>query len=159
MNQPTAAHRTLPFNSMVRVTNLDNGRQTQVRITDRGPFVDGRVIDLSFAAARAVDMIGTGIAHVRLELLSAGGIAPAAGNFTVQVGAFAQRGNAERLREQLMPKYAPIFIQDYDAPSGRFYRVRVGRVSTEQGAEKLAAELRMQRLSTFVVRLDEAQTP
>ena len=72
MNQPTAAHRTLPFGSMVRVTNLDNGQQTEVRITDRGPFVEGRIIDLSFAAARSVDMVGAGIARVRLELLSVG---------------------------------------------------------------------------------------
>jgi rare lipoprotein A len=159
MNQPTAAHRTLPFGSMVRVTNLDNGRQTQVRITDRGPFVQGRIIDLSFAAARSVDMVGSGIARVRLELLLAGrpGRVPVeAGNFTVQVGAFAQRGNAERLRDQLMPRYAPIVIQDYDAPNGYFYRVRVGRVPSQQGAEQLAAQLRsQQRLNTFVVRLDE----
>ena len=59
-NKPTAAHRTLPFGTMVRVTNLDNGRQTEVRIIDRGPFVQGRIIDLSFAAARSVDMVGAG---------------------------------------------------------------------------------------------------
>jgi rare lipoprotein A len=157
MNQPTAAHRTLPFGSMVRVTNLDNGRQTEVRITDRGPFVQGRIIDLSFAAARSVDMVGAGIARVRLELISSGGRAPVtAGNFTVQVGAFTVRDNAERLRAQLMVRYGPVFIQDYDAPTGYFYRVRVGRVPTQQGAEQLAARLRNeQRFSTFVVRLDE----
>jgi rare lipoprotein A len=156
MNQPTAAHRTLPFGSMVRVVNLDNGRQTEVRITDRGPFVDGRIIDLSFAAARSVDMVGAGIARVRIELLSTGRAPSVAGNFTVQVGAFTQRGNAERLRDQLMARYAPIFIQDYDGPSGYFYRVRVGRVPSQQGAEQLAAQLRsQQRLNTFVVRLDE----
>jgi rare lipoprotein A len=156
MNQPTAAHRTLPFGSLVRVTNLDNGRQTEVRINDRGPFVDGRIIDLSFAAARSVDMVGAGIARVRLELLATGRVPAGTGNFTVQVGAFTQRGNAERLRDQLMARYMPIFIQDYDAPNGYFYRVRVGRVPTQQGAEQLAAQLRtQQRLNTFVVRLDE----
>jgi rare lipoprotein A len=159
MNQPTAAHRTLPFGSMVRVTNLDNGRRTEVRVTDRGPFVDGRIIDLSFAAARAVDMVGAGIARVRLELLSTGR-APAsaarAGAFTVQVGAFTQRENAERLRAQLMPRYDPVYIQDYDAPNGYFYRVRVGRVPTQQGAEQLAEQLESrERVRTFVVRLDE----
>ena len=107
MNQPTAAHRTLPFGSMVRVTNLDNGRKTEVRITDRGPFVEGRIIDLSFAAARSVDMVGAGIARVRLDLLSSGRVPSGAGNFTVQVGAFTQRGNAERLRDQLMARYEP----------------------------------------------------
>jgi rare lipoprotein A len=156
MNQPTAAHRTLPFGSIVRVTNLDNGRQTEVRITDRGPFVDGRIIDLSFAAARSVDMVGAGIARVRLELLSAGRAPAGAGNFTVQVGAFTQRQNAEQLRRRLMARYNAVYIQDYDAPNGYFYRVRVGRVPSQQGAEQLAAELRTrQRLDTFVVRLDE----
>jgi rare lipoprotein A len=156
MNQPTAAHRTLPFGSIVRVTNLDNDRQTEVRITDRGPFIDGRIIDLSFAAARSVDMVGAGIARVRLELLSAGRAPAAAGNFTVQVGAFTQRQNAERLRQRLMARYDPVYIQDYDAPNGYFYRVLVGRVPSQQGAEQLAAELRTrQRLDTFVVRLDE----
>jgi len=157
MNQPTAAHKTLPFGSMVRVVNLDNGRQTEVRVTDRGPFVEGRIIDLSFAAARAVDMVGAGIARVRLELLSAGRSATArAGAFTVQVGAFTQRENAERLREQLMERYDPVYIQDLDAPNGYFYRVRVGRVPTQQGAEQLAEQLASrERVRTFVVRLDE----
>jgi cell division septation protein DedD len=101
-------------------------------------------------------MVGSGIARVRLELLSPGRVPVGAGNFTVQVGAFTQRGNAERLRDQLMPRYAPIFIQDYDAPNGMFYRVRVGRVPSQQGAEQLAAQLRtQQQLDTFVVRLDE----
>jgi len=156
MNQPTAAHRTLPFGSMVRVTNLDNGRQTEVRVTDRGPFVEGRVIDLSFAAARLVDMVGAGIARVRLELLSTGRAPAVVGVFSVQVGAFTLRDNAERLREQLMARYDPVFIQDFDAPNGYFYRVRVGRVPSQQGAERLAAQIASrERVRTFVVRLDE----
>jgi len=156
MNQPTAAHRTLPFGSMVRVNNLDNGLQTEVRITDRGPFVEGRIIDLSFTAARAVDMVGAGIARVRLELLSMGRARARAGSFTVQVGAFTQRENAERLREQLMARYDPVYIQDYDAPNGYFYRVRVGRVPSQQGAERLAAQIASaEQVRTFVVRLDE----
>jgi rare lipoprotein A len=155
MNQPTAAHRTLPFGSLVRVTNLDNGKQTQVRITDRGPFVQGRIIDLSFSAARAVDMVGPGIARVRLELVTAGAEPAGGGSFTVQIGAFTQRQNAERLRERLLSKYKPIFITEFDAPGGPFYRLRVGSTATEEGAEKLAADLRTQKFSTFVVRLDQ----
>jgi rare lipoprotein A len=153
MNKPTAAHRTLPFGSVVRVTNLDNGRQTEVRIIDRGPFVQGRIIDLSFAAARSVDMVGVGIAHVRLELMTPGRTPVDAGAFTVQVGAFTVRKNAENLREKLGSRYGPIFIQDY----GYFYRVRVGRAPSVASAEQLASRLRsQQRLNTFVVRLDEA---
>ena len=69
MHQFTAAHRTLPFNCVVRVTNLDNGKQTEVRINDRGPFVANRVIDLSLSAAQAIEMVGPGTAHVRLEIV------------------------------------------------------------------------------------------
>jgi rare lipoprotein A len=157
MHQPTAAHRTLPFGSSVRVFNLDNGRQTDVRITDRGPFIEGRVIDLSFAAARSVDMVGAGIARVRLELLSVNSGPLAAGPFTVQVGAFTQRDNAERLRDQLKERYPSVFIQDYVAPNGYFYRVRVGREATQQAAERLASQLAgAERVRTFVVRLDAA---
>jgi rare lipoprotein A len=156
MNQFVAAHRTLPFGSIVRVTNLNNGKNTEVRIIDRGPFVEGRVIDLSLAAARAIDMVGTGVAPVRLELVSSP--VPLTGAFSVQVGAFQQRKNADRLQADLSRRY-PVFVQDYQAPSGRLYRVRVGRLATQQAAERLAAELTRERgfHNTFVVRLDGLQ--
>jgi len=154
MNQLVAAHRTLPFGSIVRVTNLNNGRYTNVRIIDRGPFVEGRVIDLALAAARALDMVATGTAPVRIELVS--GQSPDAGEFTIQVGAFADRSNAERLRGRLLTRYQPIFIQEFDAPSGHFYRVRVGRVPTTDAAQQLAAQLHTaDGFETFVVRLDQ----
>jgi rare lipoprotein A len=155
MYKLTAAHRTLPFDSVVRVTNLKNGRTTEVRITDRGPFVENRVIDLSLAAARELDMVGMGVAPVRLELL-AGPSSPLAGNFTVQVGAFLDRENAERLRERLDQRYPPAFIQEYDAPGGYFYRVRVGRLPSQEAARQLAEQLRSEEgFVSFVVRLDE----
>src|ERR1700680_3622024 len=110
MNTLVAAHRTLPFGSILRVTNLNNGRDVQVRVIDRGPFVGDRILDLARAAAVALDMIGTGTAPVRIELLS--GPLPAVGDFTVQIAAFSDRANAERLRESLLPRYQPIYIQD-----------------------------------------------
>jgi rare lipoprotein A len=158
MNQPTAAHKTLPFGSMVRVHNLDNGRQTDVRITDRGPFIDGRIIDLSLAAAQSVDMVRAGIARVRIELLSVAGPLLRGGNFTVQVGAFVERGNAERLRDRLRERYEPVVLREWEGPNGLFYQVRVGRVGNQEGADRLAAELKSrERVPAFVVRLDEAQ--
>ena len=154
MYKLTAAHRTLPFETIVRVTNLRNGKQTQVRITDRGPFVEGRIIDLSLAAAREIDMVGTGIARVRLEMVS--GPVAMYGAFTVQVGAFVQRANADKLRQSLERRYQPVFVFEYDSPKGMFYRVRVGRVPTEAAANRLADKLHTQEnLSTFVMRLDE----
>jgi rare lipoprotein A len=155
MHKLTAAHRTLPFDTVVRVTNLSNGKSTVVRITDRGPFVDNRIIDLSMAAAREIDSIGPGVVPVRLEILSAG-IDPTSGFFTVQIGAFRDRGNAERLRERLNASYSPIFIQPYDSPDGLFYRVRVGKVPGEDAAHQFGEQLRSREgFTPIVVRLDE----
>jgi rare lipoprotein A len=153
MHQLTAAHRTLPFNSIVRVTNLTNGKQTEVRINDRGPFVANRIIDLSYAAAQAIGMVGPGTAQVRLQLVS--GSNPSAGFFGVQVGAFLRRENADRLKAQLEARYSPVNVVTYDSPYGLFYRVRVGRFDTESGARQLAAQLHdTDRFTTFVVRVD-----
>jgi rare lipoprotein A len=104
MEKMTAAHRTLPFNTWVKVYDLDNKRTTEVRITDRGPFVGGRIIDLSHAAARELEMIGPGVARVRVEVISAPPNA-VPGLFAVQVGAFRDRANAERLRSQMEARY------------------------------------------------------
>ena len=154
MNKLTAAHRTLPFETVVRVTNLNNGKTTTVRITDRGPFVDNRIIDLSQAAAREIESIGPGVVPVRLEVL--GNVDVTAGFFTVQVGAFRERVNAERLRERLSAGYSPIFIQQYDAGDSSFYRVRVGKISGEEAAQRYADQLRSkENFTPFVVRLDE----
>jgi peptidoglycan lytic transglycosylase len=154
MHGLTAAHRTLPFGAVVRVTNLRNGKQIEVRINDRGPFVANRVIDLSLSAARALEMVGPGTAPVRLEVIS--GPNPRVGFFGVQVGAFRNEDNAERLREQLSARYTPVNIALYDSPTGTFYRVRVGRVPSEQAAHQLAGELASgEQLTTFVVRLDD----
>jgi len=154
MHEFTAAHRTLPFNAVVRVTNLRNGKHTEVRINDRGPFVANRVIDLSLSAAEALEMVGPGTAPVRLEIIS--GPNPAIGFFGVQVGAFLVQENAERLKAQLAARYSPVNIVTYDSPTGLFYRVRVGRVPSEVAAGQLAERLRSDgQASTFVVRLDE----
>lgn len=154
MHKMTAAHRTLPFDTVVRVTNTRNGRSTEVRINDRGPFVEGRIIDLSFAAAQAVDMVGAGTAPVRLELLS--GPHPLNNQFTVQVGAFLQKENAERLRQKLQQRFETAVIVEYDSPKGLFYRVRVGRLPNEDAARGFAERLRREeQVTPFVVRLDE----
>jgi rare lipoprotein A len=155
MYKLTAAHRTLPFETMVRVTNLSNMKSTVVRITDRGPFVDNRIIDLSMAAAREIESIGPGVVAVRVEVLSAG-VDLTSGFFTVQVGAFRERANAERLRDRLLTSYAPIFIQAYDSPDGMFYRVQVGKVSGEDVARQFGEQLRSREgFTPMVLRLDE----
>jgi rare lipoprotein A len=154
MHQFTAAHRTLPFGALVRVTNLNNGLQTEVRINDRGPFVANRVIDLSLSAAQAIQMVGPGTAQVRLEMIS--GTNPQIGFFGVQVGAFRVRDNADKLRGQLAARYSDVSVVTYDSPTGTFYRLRVGRVTSEDAARQIAVQLQAsdQIGSAFVVRLD-----
>lgn len=155
MEQMTAAHRTLPFGTMVRVHDLDNDMSVDVRINDRGPFVDGRVIDLSHAAARAIQMIGPGTARVRLEILSAPAPAGPA-RFAVQVGAFQSRNNAERLRREMQAKYGAAHLVER-AGKPVLWRVLVGAESTQDGAAALAQKIRSEngsKVRGFVVRLD-----
>jgi len=153
MHEFTAAHRTLPFGAMVRVTNLANGLQTEVRINDRGPFVANRIIDLSLSAARAIQMVGPGTVQVRLEMIS--GPDPGSGVFAVQVGAFKTEENADRVRSQLSERFSPVATIPVAVSNGRFYRVRVGRFPSEAAARALAEELRAaEQLAVFVVRLD-----
>lgn len=153
MHEFTAAHRTLPFNALVRVTNLTNGKQTEVRINDRGPFVANRVIDLSLSAAQAIEMVGPGTAHVRLEAIF--GPNPSVGYFGVQVGAFLVQENAARLKAQLESRYPPVSVVPFESPNGTFYRVRIGRLASEEAARSLAEQLHnSEQFTTFVVRLD-----
>jgi rare lipoprotein A len=154
MYDMTAAHRTLPFGTRVKIHDLENGYDVDVRINDRGPFIEGRIIDLSYAAAQAMHM--PGIAQVRLEILGFGEAALVPGIFAVQVGAFRNQSNAERLKKSIETQFGPVIIQDFDRGDGLFYRVRVGRESTEDAARSLAENLRKASLATetFVVRLN-----
>jgi rare lipoprotein A len=155
MEQMTAAHRTLPFGTVVRVHDLDTQKSVDVRINDRGPFVDGRVIDLSHAAARAIEMIGPGVARVQLEILTLPA-SEVAGFFGVQVGAFRNRDNAERLRSAMEAKYGRArLLRRADTPD--LWRVVVGKEPTEDGASALSNRIRTENSSvnaSFVVRLD-----
>jgi rare lipoprotein A len=144
----TAAHRTLPFNTVVKVTNQDNGRDVEVRINDRGPFIEGRVIDLSLRAAREIDMVRAGIAPVRLQILKEG-----AALYAVQVGAFETLDAAEALQRRLLPRYRDVSIQSVDSPR-TFFRVRVGRTAQLAAAEQLLRQLRAESFQPFVVRLN-----
>ncbi len=164
MNQLTAAHRTLPFGSIVRVTSLTNGKAVTVRITDRGPFVEGRIIDLSREAARRIDMLGPGIMQVRLELAAntetrAGAPAAAAatpidsGAFAVQVGLFNDKAKAEKLRASLEKHYRPIDLVPREGDRIQ-WRVLVGNVPTQTEAQALAVVLKQKAGEAEVVRRD-----
>ena len=153
MERLTAAHRTLPFGTLVRVTNLTNEKTVDVRIIDRGPFIDGRIIDLSHAAAVAIDLIGPGVTQVRLDVLSAPPPAPADSLFAVQAGAFVDKSRAERLCLLLDGEYGPVrLVARAGSPS--LWRVLVGSEPTEDTAKTLASKIRHEVGNAFVVRLD-----
>ena len=156
MEKMTAAHRTMPFGTVVRVENLSNLLTTEVRITDRGPFVDGRIIDLSKAAAREIKMIGPGTAKVRVRVIALPAAVPE-GYYAVQAGAFRERGNAERLRQQMEARHGTARLS-YREGNPPVWRVLVGRESTEEGAESLAARVKTEAGRAFVVRVDASES-
>lgn len=137
----TAAHKTLPFDTYVSVKNVENNRTVEVRINDRGPFAKGRIIDLSYGAAKKLGMVGPGTAYVKIVALArsiqsdmsiskSGSYPPTdlyEGNFTVQIGAFGEMKNAERLRSELARTYKNVYITPYFNGRNRFYRVKVGK--------------------------------
>jgi rare lipoprotein A len=157
MDKLTAAHRTLPFDTWVEVENLANGRKVKVRVTDRGPFVEGRIIDLSRAAAREIEMIGPGVVQVRLEVIAPVETLPPAGKYAVQVGAYLNRDNAERMRRTLGSSYGVCRLVRRDGPTV-LWRVIIGDEASPEAAEALAARLREELGAVFVVRVDDAES-
>jgi rare lipoprotein A len=156
MEKFTAAHRTLPFDTWVRVENLSNHRSIDVRIQDRGPFVDGRIIDLSRAAARKIEMIGPGTTKVRLTIVRPPvHIESQPELFAVQVGAFRELKRAQALQVEMKELHgsARLVQRGADPP---LWRVLVGEKESSDSAENLAAQIRSSGGSAFVVRLDEA---
>ncbi|MFH1091797.1 MAG: septal ring lytic transglycosylase RlpA family protein, partial [Pseudomonadota bacterium] len=152
----TAAHKTLPLDTWVKVTNLENLREVTVRINDRGPFARGRIIDLSYTAAKRLSMADDGTALVRIEALGAAReikdgdrvrtvlVQPDSyevGRFTVQVGSFTDKNNAQRLVQRLGREFGPASIQVFDRGDAVFYRVHVAELKTLGQAMELQSRL------------------
>lgn len=151
----TAAHKTLPMNTWVSVQNLRNNQKIVVRINDRGPFVRGRIIDLSYTGAKQMGIVGTGTSKVRVTALgraisySKKTKAPVAfkpidywkGNFTVQVGAFQVKANAQNYRYKLSKSYQNAHITTFIDDRGTFYRVRIGRFTNLKDAERFSEKI------------------
>ena len=145
----TAAHKTLPLGTYVHVKSLDTGNEITVRINDRGPFVRGRIIDLSYTGAKKMDMITTGTARVKIVALEPDNhekkvkqsthtvpVDYHKGDFTFQIGAFSDKKNAYRLRDKLDQTYKNAHVSEYDNGQEILYRVRVGKAtSLEQAVE------------------------
>ncbi len=180
MEQLTAAHRTLPFQTWVEVTNLSNGKQVDVRINDRGPFAKGRILDLSQAAARDIDMLRAGTARVRLKVIApppttqpvappaepvatSPAAIPSTNCFVVQAGAFSDRGRAESLRATLEDRFAQARVVSSSTTSTTtptLWRVIVGHEMTRDQATELAIRIRQQTGAALVVaEPDPSPTP
>ncbi len=149
----TAAHRTLPLHSVVRVTNVSTGRSAIVRITDRGPFVEDRIIDLSLAAAKAVDVWRPGTAEVRLEVLSAPAPIFQGGRWCVQIGAFHSKKAARKLERKLQDRYENANVVEFTGPTGEWVRLRPQGDGKRQ-AEEVASKTHVKEGGVFLVRLD-----
>lgn len=167
----TAAHKTLPLGTHVKVTDLKNGRSVIVRINDRGPFVAGRIIDLSYKAARKLGMAKTGVAPVRVEAVQLASQRHVGqqlywkpepvpsfryGLFTVQVGSFKEPANAYRLEQRMATRYKNIQVLPFDDNGSRFYRVQIGSFRDLVVAQQALQQLRGQGFGdAFVVSLED----
>ena len=153
-NSYTAAHQTLPIGTMVRVVNLENGRDVIVKINDRGPFKKGRVMDLSYAAAKSIEMLGKGTAKVRVEVISVPGRKRDYfdAKYTVQVGSFKDEQDALSLQEQLNDSLSDVRVERTDLEGGIYYRIRIGRFSQRGDAEELAGRLRRSGYTGSVIQ-------
>lgn len=157
----TAAHKRLPLGTIVKVRNLDNGREIQVTINDRGPYVRGRIIDLSYTAAKRIGIVETGTARVRIKTLGRDkkyihyirvDESGTGRNFTVQLGAFTERDNAKRLKAALSLERGDAYIMKVRISGRTFYRVRVGRFASKEKAIKAARALAYEGFEAVVMR-------
>ena len=148
MFKPSAAHKTLPLGCYVKVTNKVNHKQTIVRVNDRGPFIPGRIIDLSYQSAKDLDIVDCGIVPVTVEVIASGAtnlsqvpLSSPGKIFKLQVAAFSDQENARHLLEQLKKEFSFTDIQAVRTEKGLVYRVRVGRFHTLEDAETAKAYL------------------
>ena len=154
MNAMTAAHLTLPLGSIVRVTNVKTGHFALLRITDRGPFVEGRILDLSLAAAKALDVYGPGTAKVRLEVLEAPAALDTGGRWAIQIGSFADEQSAAEQADRLKRRYQTAKVLKFPSPTGSWWvRVRVAD-DDRMRCQELVRETEPAEAPVFLVRLD-----
>ena len=139
----TAAHKTLPLPTYVRVTNLDNDRSIIVRVNDRGPFAKGRIIDLSYVAAKKLDMVKAGTARVEVEALTGSHLADGKGSAMIQIGAFSERASARKLAQQVANQLnQSVKINEVTSSGNTLFRVRIGPFRKQTEIEKWLTELR-----------------
>lgn len=149
----TAAHRTLPMGSLIKVTNLKTGQSAAMRITDRGPFVVGNVVDLTIASAKATGVYRIGTAQVRIDVYRTPKPIDRGGRWCVQIGAFKDEEKALRLKSQLLRKYPQSSVIEFPGEASYWVRIRPQGDDREQ-AEFIAKHLRPAEGTAFLTRLD-----
>jgi rare lipoprotein A len=152
-NAVSAAHRTLPMGSLIRVTNLQTGQSAVMRITDRGPFVPDRTIDLSVGAAKAVGVWRPGTARVRIDVYETPKPIATGGRWCVQIGAFSHEHDALKLEEHLERKYQTAQVIEFTGPTGHWVRIRPANDDRGRASE-IARELQPKEGEAYLVRLD-----
>jgi rare lipoprotein A len=154
MHAMTAAHRTLPLGSVVRVTNLKTGHSALLRITDRGPFVAGRIVDLSYAAAKQLDVWQPGVANVKVEVMQTPASMATGGRWAVQIGSFENQKEATELADHLARRYHTAKVAKFASPVGDWWvRVRVLHDDRKR-AEAVIRETTTATVAAYLVRLD-----
>jgi rare lipoprotein A len=156
-NAMTAAHLTLPLGTLVRVTNLSTNQSAVVRITDRGPFVHGRIIDLSLAAAKSIGVYRAGVAKVRVEAFSTAlpvkPNVPPGGRWCVQIGAFMNEEDAVSLKHDLMRRYATAKVIEFAGPTGHWVRINP-KYPDKETAAKVAESIHVPDAEPYLIRTD-----
>ena len=154
MHAMTAAHRTFPLGSIVRVTNVKTGHAALVRITDRGPFIPGRIVDLSLAAARKLDVWQPGVAPVKVELMQSSALPGAPGKWAVQIGGFQDEHAAAKLADHLARRYHTAKVQKFPSPAGDWWILVRVLDDDHDRAQQLTDETETPEGAVFLVRLD-----
>ncbi|HDH49821.1 MAG TPA: septal ring lytic transglycosylase RlpA family protein [Nitrospirae bacterium] len=163
MYDMTCAHKGFPFGTRLRVTNLKNGKSVVVTVNDRGPFVAGRDLDLSYAAAKEIGLVKAGVGRVRIEYLGrnmryvkriAYGSSSSSGPYTIQAGSFREKANADRLKQGLKTGSHAVYITSVTVKGRKFYRVRIGNFKNRDKAYSFAKTLADEGYSVFLTPKD-----
>ena len=147
----SAAHRTLPLGTVIRVTNLDNSKSIDVKINDRGPFAKNRILDLSYGAARELGFLADGTARVKIETFDE---VHDTARYTVQAATYTEEENARLLKDRLSKKFELVFIVQTETSFTRLYHVRIGSYASEERAGQIAGKLMLEGLEPVVLRKD-----
>jgi rare lipoprotein A len=148
----TAAHKSYPFGTVVRVDDLDTGRSVVVTINDRGPFVEGRIIDLSYGSARALGMVKKGVARVRIQVIGEDAADPTPFTWRVQVGAFSDEARAKNLAEVFrQERYFPVIVHEQEENNQILFKVWVGQFNSRRDADHMARQLRQAGRTAIVI--------